>query len=758
MKKLYAKRDKTIEEHTEELLKNLNLLKKTYGKEIETLAGKEVWELLRLSALYHDLGKASEGFQNKIRRVRGERVKRGDYPDIPHNFLSTLFLVSGTAYELALKDSVLWEILFFAVAFHHDRELRELTLEALLKSYEDLSKKFAYLDRFLKKYGVKLQVLEGESLKKRLENLLVYITEIKSQKAKKRKERFGDRYKLSVFVKGLLHRLDHASSAGVEVEKEKLKDKTKLLELYLKKKEDFNGFKPFQLKGIQLSDQNVILVAPTGSGKTEFALNWTQDGKTFYTLPVKTAVNAMWKRLSEVFGKEKVGLLHGERALSLLEEEDSSLEEKLYRINLSSQLSMPVTVATADQLFTSSFKYPGYEKVYATLAYSKVVIDEPQGYSPETLAPIVQAVKEVSELGGKFCIMSATLFPFLEEELKRYGFKVLKNEELYEKAETKHRLFVADTEIDGLIFYAEKAIKEGRKVLMVVNTVRKAQELYKNLKEASLPVKLLHSLFIKRDRQRLELEIKEDSESGKPIIWITTQVAEASLDVDFDLLITEASTLDSLVQRMGRVYRKRGRKDPKEPNVLIASLNSDKGKVYNSGLVELALESLKKFSGELLKESEKLSLVEEVYSPKTLETSLKAKKFLNVFRENLKLLEVGVQADTKGEAQSYFRNVQNVSVIPERVFKENREYLEGLISEVEDRRVPFERKLKAYSLLKSFTVDVPVFRLEKYGIVEISKKKDFLLAVGMEYNPELGVPVVSERELLAYEGLTDEFI
>ena len=98
------------------------------------------------------------------------------------------------------------------------------------------------------------------------------------------------------------------------------------------------------------------------------------------------------------------------------------------------------------------------------------------------------------------------------------------------------------------------------------------------------------------------------------------------------------------------------------------------------------------------------------------------------------------------------------SSIPERIFKENREYLEGLISEVEDRRVPFERKLKAYSLLKSFTVDVPVFRLEKYGIVEISKKKDFLLAVGMEYNPELGVPVVSERELLAYEGLTDEFI
>jgi CRISPR-associated endonuclease/helicase Cas3 len=35
-------------------------------------------------------------------------------------------------------------------------------------------------------------------------------------------------------------------------------------------------------------------------------------------------------------------------------------------------------------------------------------------------------------------------------------------------------------------------------------------------------------------------------------IWITTQIAEASLDIDFDVLFTELSSLDSFFQRMGR--------------------------------------------------------------------------------------------------------------------------------------------------------------------------------------------------------------
>lgn len=55
---------------------------------------------------------------------------------------------------------------------------------------------------------------------------------------------------------------------------------------------------------------------------------------------------------------------------------------------------------------------------------------------------------------------------------------------------------------------------------------------------------------------------------GSTGIWITTQIVEASLDVDFDYLFTEMSTLDSLFQRFGRCFRSRHYKK-EEPNVYI---------------------------------------------------------------------------------------------------------------------------------------------------------------------------------------------
>lgn len=56
----------------------------------------------------------------------------------------------------------------------------------------------------------------------------------------------------------------------------------------------------------------------------------------------------------------------------------------------------------------------------------------------------------------------------------------------------------------------------------------------------------LHSKYIRRDRAFLERKIMEFSESGESGIWITTQIVEASLDIDFDILYTEMCTADSL--------------------------------------------------------------------------------------------------------------------------------------------------------------------------------------------------------------------
>ena len=91
-----------------------------------------------------------------------------------------------------------------------------------------------------------------------------------------------------------------------------------------------------------------------------------------------------------------------------------------------------------------------------------------------------------------------------------------------------------------------------KNVLVICNTVKKAQQIYKSLTEKTDNVHLLHARFTKEHKRMLENEIIKFSDSENETgIWVTTQLVEASLDIDFDVLYTEMSTADSLMQRMG---------------------------------------------------------------------------------------------------------------------------------------------------------------------------------------------------------------
>lgn len=57
--------------------------------------------------------------------------------------------------------------------------------------------------------------------------------------------------------------------------------------------------------------------------------------------------------------------------------------------------------------------------MYSTLAYSKVVIDEIQAYSPEIAAVLVKGIEMIHKIGGRFMIMTATMPTIYIDELKR---------------------------------------------------------------------------------------------------------------------------------------------------------------------------------------------------------------------------------------------------------------------------------------------------------------------------------------------------
>jgi CRISPR-associated endonuclease/helicase Cas3 len=399
---------------------------------------------------------------------------------------------------------------------------------------------------------------------------------------------------------------------------------------------------------------------------------------------------------------------------------------------------MPITVSTADQIFLATLKYPGFEKIYATLTYSKVIVDEPQGYSPDTLAVIIKGLEEISNLGGKFCLMTATMHPFIKEHLKDKA-EIL---EPVFNPEKKHKIKLVDKTVDEMVDFAIKEYQKGKKVLILANTVRKAQEVYKALKDLKQAIQfhLLHSLYIQKTKREKEMQIQNTTE---PVIWISTQIVEASLDIDYDLLITELSTADSLIQRMGRVYRKTGRTitPDSQPNIIICTKEpSGKGKVYDKEIVKYTLEELKKYDEKILTEEIKQEIVSNVFDIERI----KGTDFHEKFEKNMELLEYGFMAENKQEAQKIFRDIANLSVIPKTVLNENQERIDALLEKI--RQKDRLERLKAIAELNDFTASAQFYRVKDK--IHFDEKRKILVA-DIPYDDEFGFNLLEKDDLQA---------
>lgn len=111
-------------------------------------------------------------------------------------------------------------------------------------------------------------------------------------------------------------------------------------------------------------------------------------------------------------------------------------------------------------------------------------------------------------------------------------------------------------------------LEGGGCAAIICNTVRRAQEVYKRLTSAAFNerpekeafVYLFHARFLNKDKEAIEGKIlgmfgKNSNERPSKSILISTQVVEQSLDLDFDLMITEIAPCDLLLQRAGRLHR-----------------------------------------------------------------------------------------------------------------------------------------------------------------------------------------------------------
>lgn len=661
----YAKSEpiETIKEHTDRLLTNLKKLKETYGQQITKIINMEeerFWELMEVICKYHDTGKVFSGFQNEIREKIGKKLipTRFNNHIIKHEQISPMF-VPAKKYNLIPEER---KLVYQAIYYHHERNTiyteRELLKEII---EEDIKPNIENIQKELE--------IDVEELK------TIYLGLVEGQA----RIREGDElYKEYCLMKGLLHRLDYCSSAIIPVEDDTSEEISDFVEDFMKSK-NFN-LNDLQNYSKENKDKNLIVIGSTGMGKTESSLLWSKNDKTFFTLPLRISINAIYDRILEKIKYEHVGLLHS-TALDYLEEkvnlEERDIEKEMEVIEYSKNLYQKITTCTIDQIFTFVFKYRGYERIYATLSYSKVIIDEIQAYSPEIVAIILKGLQMINNLGGKFMIMTATLPRIYKEKLEEMKIEFQYNE--FIKETKRHKIKIMDKRInEDIDEICEKS--KNKKVLIIVNTINKAIELYNQLKEKRADnINLLHSRFLLEDRNAKERSIKEFSNiENQNGIWITTQIVEASLDIDFDVLYTEMSTLDSLFQRLGRCYRNR-KYDDKECNVKIYTEEaSGVGYVYDKEIYMKSIELLEEYDNSILQERTKIELVDRLYSKEMLENTKFYKDFKNAFRILDNIVDYDV---SKKEAQSLLRNIDNIDVIPRCIYDINLSLFEKYESE-----------------------------------------------------------------------------
>jgi len=352
----------------------------------------------------------------------------------------------------------------------------------------------------------------------------------------------------------------------------------------------------------------IIIEAPMGEGKTEAALycqyylerNEDLQG-AYIALPTQATANQMFMRVHKFLAETKkelrvnLHLLHGNALLSERYEalktksknnegvESNIIADEWFTYRKRGLIS-PFGVGTIDQVLLSVLPLRYFYIRLFGLAGKVVLIDEVHSYDVYMSEILESLLSWLKLLSCTVILLSATLpshkrrklidcfyngdqekitttYPRIticresnitsssfETELKKQGSESVLLE------------WVKEAHIKEIV---KQSLKQGGRIALICNKVRRAQYFYQmlqELKNEGIEVSLLHSRFpfIQRDtleHSLLEIYGRETNHSEHSRILISTQIIEQSLDLDFDLMISDLAPIDLVFQRMGRLHR-----------------------------------------------------------------------------------------------------------------------------------------------------------------------------------------------------------
>lgn len=624
---LLAKSDprESLLDHTENCLAVYKSLRERMPFLADVAREPDFFEHLFYAVVLHDFGKAATGFQKQL--ING---KRWGYR---HEILSTGFVVTLQLTQEA-KQAIALTILT------HHRDIGTLVenypcWQENKHGYQEWQKHIAELEP---NWGALMEIQEQVPRWGHTTECLWTPVLSTDQLVSGYREFLApyqnafDDYELTplhgtygMLLRGCMIACDHLASAGKNEIQTALDDFEAHLTQYIEQKakqkgQQFLQWQPFQKASGETTGQ-LMLSAPTGSGKTEAALLWsdknqceTLGNRVFYVLPYTASINAMYNRLTELVSDDKIGILHGKAAYFVYQQlidKDYTYQEAAAEVraqqDLTKKICRPYKVLTPFQLLKSFFGIRGFEMQMAEMSKGLFIFDEIHAYDPHTTALILTMVKRLREdYDAKFCIMTATMPQFLKQMISAVLDEPSQVEMAAEDRDkfTRHAVKLLDGSIHDAIPLIEERLGKGQRILVVCNTVQQAQDVFQELRDTAENAKLLHSRFILRDREHIEKELDNTN------LLVGTQAVEVSLDIDFDCLFSEPAPIDALIQRFGRINRK-GEKGICDVYVCKNGGEHDHF-IYSDDKVQRTLNAFT--SIDVLHESKIQRLIDDVYS------------------------------------------------------------------------------------------------------------------------------------------------
>ena len=355
-----------------------------------------------------------------------------------------------------------------------------------------------------------------------------------------------------------------------------------------------------------------------------------------------------------------------------------------------------------------------------------MIIDEVQALPTKYFKLIKDMIKQLSNILGTYFIFMTATQPYLVEDAIE-----LANKEKYLDKLNRYNVYV-DLEPKTIDAFVESLdIDNNKTYLFITNTVASSKKLYKLIKEkVGIPIEYLSTSITPYDRKVRIKDIKE----GKYKIVVSTQLVEAGVDIDFDVVYRDFAPLDSLIQSAGRC-------------------NRNMEKIGEFRVVNLVDKENKPFS-ELIYDIVLLNLTKEMLKDKP---TLSEKEFILLIEEYFKELHKIISSDISNdiiEAIRLFKFTADRASIKDFVLIEEEKYKRDVFIQLNNEAKDVWNKSK--SILRQLkNKEIDIFEAKNNFEKLKSKFFEYVIHVDVRNNQpildnELNMYIVSMEELDDY--------